>query len=145
MKKTLNIVRRSLLWPVATINNFIICLVGIIDPRDFLCYTFNYVPIAFLNHNGRSKFRIWFDSTDFGPYWKSSNYSNRRKIGCSKRLQWLLRVRWIFAVPTETLHCLLENDWCDKHWKMMTRAHLSYMVSVIKNGDYEDKTRYERE
>jgi len=141
MKKTLNVLRRIIKWPVALVNNTVACVTGICTPREFLCYSFNYVPEAFLNQKGHGKFRVWFDCTDFGWYWKSSNYLNNRKIKQSKFLQILLRFRWIFIVPSEFIYCLVESPF-DKEWKVVTKAHIRYIFKVLKDGNYDSREDY---
>ena len=120
-------------WPLAVLTNFTTMILGLIDPRQFLEYTFGY--------NARKK--CWFNSTNFGWYWKCTRLSNDYNIKNNWFLRNLLRVRMVLALPISFLSCCF-HYWCNgilKNEPPTISVYTKRYLKVIKDGYYNLKEK----
>lgn len=120
-------------WFITTLHNFVSCLLGLINPQQFLEYCFNYNTIK----------NNWFNKTSFGWYWNCTSSKHDEMIKNSWLLRLILRIRFILALPTAFLHCCF-HYWCREILKDEPCNVSTYMkryFKVIKDGYYNKKEK----
>lgn len=120
-------------WVSTFLHNLVSCILGLINPRQFLEYTFSYNSFK----------RNWFNRTKFGWYWKCTSQNNDYNIKRSWFLRFLFRVRMILAFPTALMHCCF-HAWCKEILKdepCTISQYLKRYWDIIKDGYYHIKEK----
>lgn len=120
-------------WPLAVLTNLWNCILGLINPRQFLEYSFDYNSIK----------NCWFNRTNFGWYWKCTSLRRDEQIKSSWFLRNLLRFRMIMSLPLAFASCCL-HYWCRSILKDEPSGIGVYMpryLKVIKDGYYNLKEK----
>lgn len=124
----------GLSWFITVLTNFINCIVGLINPREFLEYCFNY---------NSCKHKGWFVRTNFGWYWRCTHRRNDASIRQSWFLRNLLRVRMIITLPFSFLHCCVHSSigyaLIEQPEKFGT--YMKRYFKVIRDGYYNIKEK----